>query len=261
MRVLITNDDGIDSGGLHELARVAAEAGLDVVVAAPAREASGAGASLSAVDDDGRIVMDRRELPGLAGLTAYAVAASPAFIVLIASRGAFGAPPDLVLSGVNRGANTGVAILHSGTVGAAFTGLANGCRAMAVSLDVGLRPNDPPRWAVAGQAVRDLLPLVTGGDTGFVLNVNVPNRDLGDIRGVRRASLATFGVVQMTMLEQGHGYVKMSLEQQDAALEPGTDEAWLVDGYVSVTPIRPSCEATDIRLAGLVDPVGTHIGG
>lgn len=261
LRVLVTNDDGIESEGLLALARMAVEAGHEVVVAAPLGESSGASASLTAVDVDGRIVTDRRVLPGLDGVPAYAVSASPAFIVLIATRGAFGPPPELIMSGINRGANTGAAVLHSGTVGAAFTGVANGCRAMAVSLDVGLQPERSPRWDTAAQTARDLLPLVIGDETGFVLNINVPNRMLGDLRGVRRASLATFGVVQMTMLEQGKGYVKMSLEQHDAELEPGSDEAWLLEGYVAVTPVCPSCEASGVELPGLVDPVGVHTGG
>ena len=67
----------------------------------------------------------------------YGVDAAPGFIALIASRGAFGPPPALVLSGINRGLNTGHAVLHSGTVGAAMTGRVNDCRALAVSLDVG----------------------------------------------------------------------------------------------------------------------------
>jgi 5'-nucleotidase len=257
-RVLITNDDGIDSAGLHALARTAVAAGHDVVVAAPADEASGAGASLSAVDADGRILVEERTIEGLDGVPAHAVAASPAFIVLLATREAFGPAPELVLSGINRGANTGLAILHSGTVGAAFTGVTNGCRAMAVSLNVPYGTDVTARWDTAAHVAGDLLPMVLAAGAGFALNVNVPNCDLGDVRGMRRASLTTFGVVQMTMLEQGHGYVRMSLEQSGVDLEPGTDEAWLIDGYVSVTPIRPTCEANDVALPGLADPVRLH---
>jgi 5'-nucleotidase len=259
MRVLVTNDDGIDSPGLHALVRVALSAGHDVVVAAPIEEASGAGAGLSAVDAEGRIVVEPRTLDG--GVPAYAVAASPAFIVLLATQSAFGPPPDLVLSGINRGANTGLAVLHSGTVGAAFTAVNNGCRAMAVSVNCGYSGDADPRWETAAAIATDLLPLVCGDDTGFVLNVNAPNCDLGDVRGVRRATLATFGVVQLAVLEQGHGYVRMSLEQSSADLEAGSDEAWLLDGYATATPIRPTTEATDIPLAGLVDPIGVHTGG
>jgi 5'/3'-nucleotidase len=259
MRVLVTNDDGIDSPGLHALARVAMSAGHDVVVAAPVDEFSGAGAGLSAVDADGRIIVEPRTLD--AGVPAYAVAASPAFIVLLATQAAFGPAPELVLSGINRGANTGLAVLHSGTVGAAFTAVNNGCRAMAVSVNCGYGGDATPRWETAAAIATDLLPLVCGDDTGFVLNVNAPNSDLGDVRGIRRARLATFGVVQLNVLEQGQGYVRMSLEQSGAELEPGSDEAWLVDGYATATPIRPTTEATDIPLAGLVDPIGVHTGG
>src|SRR5258706_11856095 len=95
MRILVTNDDGIDSPGLHVLAAMAVRAGHDVTVAAPAREASGSSASLTAVDRDGRIAMEERVVPGLAGAPCFAVSASPAFIALIATRGAFGAPPEV----------------------------------------------------------------------------------------------------------------------------------------------------------------------
>jgi 5'-nucleotidase len=264
MRVLVTNDDGVDSPGLRALARTAVAAGHEVVVAAPAHEASGSGAALSAVDAAGRVVVEPRDLPTLDGVPAFAVAASPAFIVLLGTRGAFGEPPEVVLSGINLGANTGIAVIHSGTVGAALTAVNNGCRAMAVSLDVGLRPDAVPLWESAATTAADLLPLVThpAGPLGaYALNVNVPNRPVGDLRGVRRATLATFGVVQMTMLEQGHGYVKMSLEQSDAALEAGSDESWLLDGYVAVTPVRPTCEAIDVVLPGLVDAIGHPTGG
>ncbi|UYO97695.1 5'/3'-nucleotidase SurE [Microbacterium sp. M28] len=121
-RVLVTNDDGIDAPGLHALAAAAVSAGFDVVVAAPAKQSSGSSASILAEEADGRIRIGRRELDGLDGIPAHAVHGGPGLIALIAARGAFGDPADLVLSGVNHGANVGRAILHSGTVGAALTG-------------------------------------------------------------------------------------------------------------------------------------------
>lgn len=261
MRILVTNDDGIDSPGLHALAAMAVRLGHDVVVAAPAREASGAGTSLTGVETDGLIATDSRP-PMFPGVPTYAVSASPAFIALMATRGAYGLEPDVVLSGINRGPNTGAAVLHSGTVGAAFTAVANGCRAMAVSLDVPFRASSEDdaeeHWDTAAEVAGDLLPLLTGE---FVLNVNVPNVEAGDLRGVRRATLAQFGTVQMVLLEQGHGYVRMSLEQSDHGAEPGSDDAWLLDGYVAVTPVRPVREATDVALPGLVDTAGEHVGG
>jgi 5'-nucleotidase len=261
MRILVTNDDGIDSPGLHALAAMAVRAGHDVTVAAPAKEASGSSASLTAVDRDGRIAMEERAVPALPGVPCLAVFASPAFIVLIATRGAFGAPPEIVLSGINRGPNTGAAVLHSGTVGAAFTGVANGCRAMAVSLDVQFRPvvgEVLAQWDTAAEVAGDLMPLLTGP---FVLNVNVPNLEAGDLRGIRRAHLAEFGMVQMTLLEQGQGFVRMSLEQLEEGAEPGSDDAWLLDGYVAVTPLYPPAAAADVPLPGVVDLAGEHTGG
>ncbi|GAA2381261.1 5'/3'-nucleotidase SurE [Dactylosporangium salmoneum] len=253
MRILVTNDDGIDSPGLHALAEAASAAGHDVVVAAPAEESSGSSAALLAVEAGGHIAM--RE--AVRGTTAgFAVSATPAFIVLLATRGAFGPPPDLVLSGVNRGPNTGAAVLHSGTVGAALTAVANGCPAMAVSLDAA--PGGEPHWATAAEVAVDLMPLLTGP---FALNVNVPDVPAGDLRGIRRAHLAEFGMVQMTLREQGEGFVRMSLEQVGEVAEPGSDDGWLLDGYVAVTPLFPPGEAADVALPGLVDTAGEHVGG
>ena len=96
----------------------------------------------------GRIVIQRRELAGLDAVAAYAVEAMPAFIAFAGARGAFGASPDLVLSGINRGPNTGRAILHSGTVGAAMTAATSGVQSVAFSLDV-RRGDAEPEWATA----------------------------------------------------------------------------------------------------------------
>jgi 5'-nucleotidase len=252
MRIMVTNDDGFDSPGLHALAAAAARAGHEVIVAAPAEESSGSSAALLAVEDGGRIRMEPRALAGTTA--AFAVAATPAFIVLLATRGAFGPPPEIVLAGVNRGPNTGAAVLHSGTVGAALTAVANGCPAMAVSLDAaqGLF------FDTAAEVAMDLLPLLNGP---FALNVNVPDVEAGMLRGVRRAHLAEFGMVQMTLREQGEGFVRMSLEQVGEVAEPGSDDGWLLDGYVAVTPLFPPGEAADVELPGLVDTAGEHIGG
>src|SRR5215203_5212209 len=83
-RALVTNDDGIDSPGLHALAAAARDAGLEVVVAAPAEQASGTSASLAAVQREGRTVVARRELPGLPDVPAWAVDAQPGHIVVAA---------------------------------------------------------------------------------------------------------------------------------------------------------------------------------
>src|SRR4029453_10645292 len=119
MLALITNDDGIDSPGLRQLALSAKESGLDVIVAAPVRESSGSSASIMGLAEDQRVVIEKRSLSGLDGDPVFAVVGSPGLIALLATRGAFGDTPDLVLSGINLGANAGYAVVHSGTVGAA----------------------------------------------------------------------------------------------------------------------------------------------
>src|SRR5688572_27046081 len=124
-RALVTNDDGVTSPGIAVLAQVAVECGLDVVVAAPSWDSSGASASLTAVEEGGRLLFHEEQVDG-ADVDAYGVEAAPAFIVRAAMSGVFGAAPDLVLSGVNRGSNTGHVVLHSGTVGAVLTGATYG---------------------------------------------------------------------------------------------------------------------------------------
>ena len=256
MRVLITNDDGIGSAGLHALAGVAVEAGLDVVVAAPSREFSGASAALTAVEAGGRIVIEPKELPGLPGVEAYAVAASPAFVVLLAARGTFGPAFDVVLSGINLGVNVGRAVLHSGTVGAALTAADEDRRALAISVDSGWGPDrqDPPRWDTAAAVAADLLPVVKDLPPGVALNVNVPNVGYADLRGTRRAGLARFGRVSMAIAERGDDFVRMGLHVSDDPLEPGTDEALVAGGYVAVTPLRPVREATDVAVSLPLNP-------
>jgi 5'-nucleotidase len=262
VRILITNDDGIDAPGIRALTRSVARAGHDLVVAAPLTEASGSSAAMTAVEHDGKIVVQRRELAGAKNVPAYGVAASPAFIVLLALREAFGPAPDVVLSGINRGANAGAAVLHSGTVGATLTASHAGLHGLAVSLDV-LTPatggapsmaaldttdDEHRHWITAAELAVLLLPTVTHTPAGTVLNLNVPDLHPDGVRGLRRAHLARFGQVQISIAEAGEGYVRTAVQAADEALEPGTDLAALAERYAVITPIRAPGEAVDVRL-------------
>ncbi|WP_166873209.1 MULTISPECIES: 5'/3'-nucleotidase SurE [unclassified Salinibacterium] len=242
VRTLVTNDDGIASPGLFRLAIAAQEAGMDVVVAAPATEASGSSASISVTESDGSIRVDRRTVEGLGSIPTYAVHAPPALIALIAAHGAFGEPPRLVLSGVNRGANVGRAIIHSGTVGAALTAGVNGGRGLAVSLDVGLAPSTM-RWSVAARLARKLIPFLLDQPAGTVLNLNVPNTDADELPEFRQAPLALFGIVQTTMTERDQHQIRLAVADPTALAEPGSDAALLAQGYATVTSIAPVREA------------------
>jgi 5'-nucleotidase len=202
------------------------------------------------------------------------VAGSPGFIALIATRGAFGPAPHLVLSGINRGANAGHAILHSGTVGAALTAAATGCRGMAVSLDVltaaaasaasggaaiaaiDLVDDESRNWTTAARLAVELLPDLQRAPAGTVFNLNAPDTPYDRLRGLRRATMADFGQVQITVAEVGQGYVRTALEEHTGRHEDGTDLALLAAGYASITPVRGITEVpgVDISLNGDAGP-------
>jgi 5'-nucleotidase len=241
-RALLTNDDGIDSPGLRALAGAAIEAGLDTVVAAPSWNSSGSAASLTAVEEDGRFLVEPRPFVELPDVPAYAVEAAPAFIVRAGMRGAFGPPPDVVLSGINLGENTGQAVLHSGTVGAVLTAATQRCRGMAVSLTVG----EPLWWSTAAALARRLLPWLLDAEPRTVLNLNVPNLPLEEIRDVRRAPLSSTGVVQANVTEVGKGYFQLAYTEDGDEREPGTDAALLAEGIATFTPLTGPCEASTV---------------
>lgn len=246
-RALVTNDDGIDSAGLHALAIAARAAGLDVIVAAPAEQASGASAALSAVRKEGRTVVEHRDVPGLDGIEAWAVHAQPAHIVAAALNGWFDPAPDLVLSGINHGANVGRAVLHSGTVGAALTAKINDTRALAVSLDVALHPSGDRYWDTAAGLVAPVLELLLEAPDATVLSLNVPDRPAGDLGPLRHARLARGGAVQARVDEVRDGDVRLAEFEMSEELEPGTDSALLAAGHPTLTELR-SVDAHDGEL-------------
>ncbi len=243
--VLITNDDGFEADGLVPLARAVDAAGFDVAVAAPVHESSGTSAAISAVATGGHVDLRRRTLRGLARVPAWAVGGTPALISLIALRGAFGTVPAFVLSGINRGANTGRAVMHSGTVGAALTASVGGCRAMAVSLDLRYHDerSEPDRhWSTAGAVVASLMPVLCRMPSSTVLNVNVPDLPPDRLAGLREARLGGFGRVQITEVEPGSGLVRVALEDIGTDPDPASDSALLAADYATVTALRPVSE-------------------
>jgi 5'-nucleotidase len=241
---MVTNDDGIDSAGLRVLAEVSVAAGLDVLVAAPEGEASGTSAALTATTEGGRILIRRTEVAGLPGVPAYAMSATPAFIAFTAVRGAFGPPPRLLLSGINIGPNTGRAVLHSGTVGAAMTAAVSGIPAAAFSLDV-RDPAAERHWDTAAQVagqVLPVLPVLLGLAQGVLLNVNVPNVPLAELRGIRSARMASHGAVQVTVVATTEEFLEVTMSESGEDPEPESDAALLAAGFASVTPVRPLSE-------------------
>lgn len=248
MRTLIVNDDGVDSPGIAVLARVAYEAGLDVTVAAPSVDRSGTSAALTSLEENGRMVIERRTIVGLPDVEVTAVEASPAMIVFVSASGAFGPEPELVLSGINHGPNTGHAVLHSGTVGAAFTAANQGARAVALSMDSAT----PEHWDTAAEVARRAIDWVgEAAPPGTVLNVNIPDVAVGSLRGIRPAPLAAFGAVQAEITDTSSTFVAVSFLPVRAGESERSDSGLLRTGWATVTLIRAPSEISDIDLSGL----------
>ncbi|MDM8084471.1 5'/3'-nucleotidase SurE [Cellulomonas cellasea] len=237
MRVLVTNDDGVASPGLAVLARAAQALGAEVLVAAPAHDASGSSAALTGAEHFGRIEAVEARAPGLPeGVPCVAVDATPGLITLAAARGRFGLPPDFVLSGVNRGPNTGRAVLHSGTVGAVFTAATHGIEGLAVSLAAA----DPEHWDTAEAcALATLRVLLSARSRGRVANLNVPDLPLSELLGVRRARLAEFGAAQAHVEERDGGEVVVTYSGPDESPDDDTDAALLKRGWATLTLVNP----------------------
>ncbi|HUC04467.1 MAG TPA: 5'/3'-nucleotidase SurE [Acidimicrobiales bacterium] len=196
MRVLLTNDDGVGAPGLGALTRALARWAGDrheLVVVAPARNYSGAGAAVGVVEDRTVIPYHRARMPGAEHVEAYGLEASPALSVIAGALGAVGPKPDLVVSGINHGVNVGRSILHSGTVGACLTASQLGIAALAVSLRAGVSP-DP--WESAADIAVSLLDLLASAPPRTVLNLNVPALPLAEIKGVRWARVSGAGLIK-----------------------------------------------------------------
>lgn len=255
MRALVTNDDGIDSPGLAVLARAALDAGLEVTVVAPATEHSGAGAALFGVEHDGRLAVEERPSPDLPdGVRSLAVGGAPALLTFLAADGGFGPRPDVVLSGVNRGPNTGSAVLHSGTVGAALCAATHGIPAVAVSLDAA----DPQHWATAEVVVARVLPWVMAqpAERG-VLNVNVPDLPVDRVRGLRAAPLARFGAVQTTVDADDSGRHTVRFIEPDRGQDPDSDAGLLAGGWATLTLLQAPCYDASAQLPEHLGPLAT----
>jgi 5'-nucleotidase len=233
VRILLTNDDGIDAEGLHVLARRVTAAGHDVIVAAPASDASGSGAALGVFHADSHIDVRRVQIAACAA-PAWSVAGPPGLCTLAARLGAFGPPPDIVVSGINAGLNTGRAILHSGTVGAALTAQNFGAKGLAVSVQAA----SPWRWDTAATIALEVLDLLLEAPPRSVLNLNVPALDRAAIKGVRWARLAAFGAVRAAISQvESDGKLQIELRATDERLPPDTDTALCEAGYATLTTL------------------------
>ena len=239
MRILLTNDDGIDAPGLRVLEEVAAQLGDDVWVVAPATDQSGIGHALT-LSHPLRI----REH----GERRYSVTGTPADCVIVGVRSLLPEPPDLVLSGINLGQNIADDVVYSGTVGGAMEAAMMGLRSMALS-QAYRRDDDGPvnvPWdnsrSVLPALVRDLATIDLPEPT--FLNVNVPATP--SVRGVRacvQGRVAHTLGTESRRDGRGKPYHWLRFGRGEPEAQPGSDVAALSEGYVSVTPIHTDMTA------------------
>src|SRR5208282_4192658 len=198
-RVLITNDDGIDAPGLAVLEAVAETLAREVWVVAPEHDQSGVSQSIS-LHAPLRVRRHRD--------CRFSVTGTPADCVIAGSRNVLPAPPDLVLSGINRGANLGVETVFSGTVGGAMAGLLLGLPSIALSQAFSDR--DAVRWETARQLAPGVLRRLLRADwaDGACLNVNfpdVPAEHAGPL-AVTRQGRGMMKAVQLTTRNDPRGF-------------------------------------------------------
>lgn len=252
MRILVTNDDGIDAIGLHVLTRAMCrlEGDHEVVVAAPDSEYSGSGASLGAL----HVIRPEVRVAKIDGCSAavWAVTGPPALCVMFSRLGAFGDPFDLIVSGINPGANVGRSVYHSGTVGAALTGRNGSVSGVAISQSVSgmaiegqawdemLREQ---KWESAAEVARTIVQALVDDlpSDPVVMNVNVPNLPLEEITGWKIGEVGSrpprsIGSARLDPVpgHEGAFYVAMSWGDE-VTLDPDTDGGIVERGEVSIT--------------------------
>lgn len=238
--VLVTNDDGVESPGLAALVRAMVGPGRRVIVAAPASDQSGTSAAVAPRSPEGvsiqPVTIAGLEDSDFEDLIALSVDGPPALAVLGARLGELGraaSEASVVASGINLGRNTGVAVLFSGTVGAALAAANLGLSALAVSID----SFEPAHLSTATTVAAAALDWVIEAPVGTVLNLNVPDLPVDRLLGVRHAPLATFGTVQATIEDREPGPFSAQFRFAPPEAEPGTDGALLREGWVTVTAL------------------------
>jgi 5'-nucleotidase len=250
VRILVTNDDGVRAPGIAALAHSALASGHDVVVVAPMVDYSGSGAAVGPVHSRDGVDYETYDIDGLTGVPTYGIDGPPALAVILACVGGFGPRPDLVLSGVNQGANVGRSTLHSGTVGAALTAAHFGLRSLAVSIRYG---PDPVPWSTPATLAFHLIPVLVEAPPGTTLNLNVPDVPMEDLLGIRHGRLGRGGTIRsavhvtaegtahphVTLPPGPSGTLRLDLAPpgQGQPVEPGSDVGLLAAGYAALTPL------------------------
>ncbi len=236
MRILLTNDDGIHAPGFEVLEEIARQFSDDVWVCAPSEEQSGAGHSLT---------LHHPVRLQKFGERRFAVTGTPTDSVMMALREVLDDPPDLILSGVNRGANLGDDITYSGTVSAAIEGALAGVRSIALSqvYSRATIESDDLFAAARKWGAKVIAPLL---DAPFaertLVNVNFPPLAADKVKGMRVVRQGFHDYSRGTLVEgrdpRGHRYFWFGLDAIEHTLDHGTDLEAIDDGYIALTPLQ-----------------------
>lgn len=228
MLILVTNDDGVHSAGLAALATSLADLGR-VVIVAPDRERSAIGHALT-LHSPLRAELIQSDI--------FAVDGTPTDCVNLGIHGLLDARPDLVVSGINRGANMGEDVTYSGTVSAALEATLMGVPAFAVSLD--LLSGDPSVYTAAGHFAQELAATVMrhGLPEDTFLNVNVPAGPPRGVRITRQGKRRYEDMIVEKVDPRGRKYYWIGGGQCQFEPIAGSDFLALAEGFISVTPLH-----------------------
>ena len=236
MRILLTNDDGISAEGLVALEEIARKLSDDVWVCAPELEQSGAGRG---------ITLTSPLRVGKLGDKRFVVTGTPTDCVILAVNDLMDAPPDLILSGVNRGANLGEDVTYSGTVAGALQGMALGIRSIALSQAL-YRFHDEVRapYETAVEFAPGIIQKILQADwpNGVVMNLNFPDLPPEQVGGVEVTvqgfrDNAQIHAERRTDL-RGRDYYWMGFRGDRQTWADGTDLRAVSEGRISVTPLH-----------------------
>ncbi len=233
MKLLLTNDDGIFSKGIEALFH-ALSAEHEVIVVAPETEQSAIGHAITILEP-----LRVNEVKRNGRFFGYALKGTPADCVKIAVSELMDQPPDMVVSGINLGANVGVDVIYSGTVSAATEAAVLGLPSIAISIDSFTSAD----FSAATEFIPKLVALAgkEGLPTGVSLNVNVPNLPADKISGVRITRQGTQRYVEKydrRIDPRKHVYYWLTNESVVRDEDPEADSCALASGYISVTPIH-----------------------
>jgi 5'-nucleotidase len=230
MTILVTNDDGISSPGLLALRQALMEVDTTIVVA-PDRNWSAASSARTFFDP---LRVDPTSLAD--GSSAFVCTGTPSDCVALAALGILEEPPQLVVSGINIGANLAQDVIYSGTVSAAREGVVAGIPSIAVSLH-GHRDSDfRPAADFAARLARELL--LRGLDPGILLNVNVPPGEHHEVVITRLGRRIYRDELIVRHDPRGRPYYWIGGDDPEGALDDGTDTAAIANGAISVTPLH-----------------------